>query len=140
MVRPYSEDLRERVVGAVESGTSRNSAAKQFGVSISFVVKLMQRWRRRGTIKADKYGGWKKPKLAPHADRIRALVAETCDITIDELRTALAAEGIEAKRSTLGDFLLAQGLTRKKRPLTPPSKSALTLPRREPSGATSRPG
>ena len=110
MTRPYSEDLRERVVRVVESGTSRNAAAKQFDVSISFVVKLMQRWKQRGTIKADKYGGWKKSKLAPHGDRIRALVMENCDITIDELCVLLAAEGIEAKRSTLGDFLLAQGL------------------------------
>ncbi len=136
MTRPYSEDLRERIVRVVESGTSRNAAAKQFDVSVSFVVKLMQRWRRRGTIKADQYGGWKKPKLAPHADRIRALVAENCDITIDELRVLLAAEGIEAKRSTLGDFLLAQGLTRKKRRPTPPSRSARTSRRRAPSGAT----
>ena len=115
MTRPYSEDLRERVVRVVESGTSRNAAAKQFDVSISFVVKLMQRWKQRGTIKADKYGGWKKSKLAPHGDRIRALVMENCDITIDELCVLLAAEGIEAKRSTLGDFLLAQGLSRKKK-------------------------
>ena len=43
-------------------GTSRNAAAKQFDVSISFVVKLMQRWKQRGTIKADKYGGWKKSR------------------------------------------------------------------------------
>ena len=96
MTRPYSEDLRERVVRVVESGTSRNAAAKQFDVSISFVVKLMQRWKQRGTIKADKYGGWKKSKLAPHGDRIRALVMENCDITIDELCVLLAAEGIEA--------------------------------------------
>ena len=102
MTRPYSEDLRERV-RVVESGTSRNAAAKQFDVSISFVVKLMQRWKQRGTIKADKYGGWKKSKLAPHGDRIRALVMENCDITIDELCVLLAAEGIEAKRSTLGE-------------------------------------
>ena len=140
MTRPYSEDLRERVVRVVESGTSRNAAAKQFDVSISFVVKLMQRWKQRGTIKADKYGGWKKSKLAPHGDRIRALVMENCDITIDELRVLLAAEGIEAKRSTLGDFLLAQGLSRKKRQPTPPSRSALTSRRREPLGATSNLG
>ena len=50
------------VVRVVESGTSRNAAANQFDVSISFVVKLMQRWKQRGTIKADKYGGWKKSK------------------------------------------------------------------------------
>ena len=140
MTRPYSEDLRERVVRVVESGTSRNAAAKQFDVSISFVVKPMQRWKQRGTIKADKYGGWKKSNLAPHGDRIRALVMENCDITIDELCVLLAAEGIEAKRSTLGDFLLAQGLSRKKRQPTPPSRSALTSRRREPLGATSNPG
>ena len=148
MTRPYrkksrpraSEDLRERVVRVVESGTSRNAAANQFDVSISFVVKLMQRWKQRGTIKADKYGGWKKSKLAPHGDCIRALVMENCDITIDELCVLLAAEGIEAKRSTLGDFLLAQGLSRKKRQPTPPSRSALTSRRREPLGATSNLG
>ena len=137
MTAPYSEDLRERIVRVVEAGTSRNAAAKQFYVSVSFVVKLLQRWHQRGTIKADKYGGWKKPKLAPHAARIRALVAETSDITLDELRTVLAAEGIEAKRSTLGDFLLAQGLSRKKRPPTPPSRSVRTSRRRAPPGATS---
>jgi len=123
MTRPYSEDLRERVV---ESGTSCNAAAKQFSVSVSFVVKLMQRWKQRGTIKADKYGGWKKSKLAAHADRIRALVKENRDITIDELCVLLAAEGIEAKRLTLGDFLLAQGLNRNKRQPTPPNRSART--------------
>ena len=57
---------------------------------------------------------------------------ENCDITIDELCVLLAAEGIEAKRSTLGDFLLAQGLSRKKRQPTPPSRSDLTSRRREP--------
>ncbi len=137
MTRPYSEDLRERIVRVVELGTSRNAAAKQFDVSISFVVKLMQRWNQRGTIKADKYGGWKRSKLAPHADRIRALVAEICDITIDELRALLAADGIETKRSTLGGFLLAQGLNRKKRQPTQPSRSARTSRRREPPGAAS---
>ena len=140
MTAPYSEDLRERIVRVVEAGTSRNAAAKQFDVSISFVVKLLRRWRQRGTIKADQYGGWKKPKLAPHAARIRALVAETCDITIDELRAVLAAEGIEAKRSTLGDFLLAQGLSRKKRLPTPPNRRARTSRRRATPGATNSRG
>ncbi len=70
MTAPYSEDLRARIVRVVDAGASRNAAAKQFDVSISFVVKLLQRWRQRGTIKADQYGGWKKPKLATHAARI----------------------------------------------------------------------
>lgn len=139
MARPYSEDLRERIVRAVEAGGSRNAAAKQFDVSISFVVKLLQRWRQRGTFKADRYGGWKKPLLGKHADRIRALVAARCDITIEELCALLAAEGIETKRSTLGDFLLAQGLNRKKRPAMPPSRSGPTSRRRVPLGGSSNP-
>ena len=48
MARPYSVDLRERVVRAVESGASRRATAAKFEVSISFVVKLM---RSRSEIK-----------------------------------------------------------------------------------------
>lgn len=139
MARPYSEDLRERIVRAVETGGSRNAVAKRFGVSVSFVVKLLQRWRQRGTLKADQHGGWKKPLLSKHAARIRALVTARCDITIKELCVLLAAEGIETKRSTLGDFLLAQGLNRKKRPTMPPSRNGLTSRRRVPLGASSNP-
>jgi transposase-like protein len=54
MARPYSADLRERVVRAVENGASRRATAAKFEVSISFVVKLMQRWHQRGTIQPDR--------------------------------------------------------------------------------------
>lgn len=40
MVRPLSDDLRERVVAAVLSGESRRSAAKRFGIANSTAVKL----------------------------------------------------------------------------------------------------
>jgi hypothetical protein len=62
MARPYSVDLRERVVRAVEDGASRRAAAAKFEVSISFVVKLMQRWHQRGTIQPDRIGGWNSPR------------------------------------------------------------------------------
>ena len=73
MGRPYSSDLRERIVRAVEAGSSRNAVAAQFDVSISFVVKLLQRWRDRGTIVPDQYGGWRKPILGPHVALVRRL-------------------------------------------------------------------
>jgi putative transposase len=126
MTRPYSQDLRERIVRAVEGGLSRHAAAVRFAVSVSFVVKLMQRWQRRGTLAPDQYGGWKKPRLLPYRARIHALIVEQCDITLDELRGALAVEGILVARSTLADFLAAEGLTRKKRRNTPPSRSVPT--------------
>jgi hypothetical protein len=54
-------DLRERVVRAVENGASRRATAAKFEVSISFVVKLMQRWRRRGTVHPG--CGWRRQAL-----------------------------------------------------------------------------
>lgn len=44
MTRPYSSDLRERMVRAVEARMSRRATAAKLEVSVSFVVKLMQRW------------------------------------------------------------------------------------------------
>ena len=71
MARPYSMDLRERVVRAVEAGASCRAAAAKFEVSISFVVKLMQRWRRQGSVAPDRYGGWKRSPLEATAERDR---------------------------------------------------------------------
>jgi len=135
MARPYSVDLRERVVRAVEGGASRRAAAAKFEVSVSFVVKLMQRWRQRGTVQADRIGGWKRSTLAAHAGRVRALVAAEPDLTITELRSRLAAEGIAASRSGIGRFLAAARLTRKKRRSTPPSRTGRTSPRPGAPGA-----
>jgi transposase len=52
MTRPYSMDLRERMVRAVKAGASRRAIAARFGVSPSCVIKLMQRWQRAGTFRA----------------------------------------------------------------------------------------
>jgi transposase len=139
MTRPYSVDLRERVVRSVQAGASCRATAAKFEVSISFVVKLMQRWRRQGTVMPDRYGGWKRSPLTAHAERVVALVAEHPDLTIEELRRRLAAEGVQTSRSALGRWLRANGLTRKKRASTPPSRIAPTSPRRALSGGrTSR--
>jgi len=138
-MRPYSEDLRERIVRAVEGGMSRNAAAKHFDVAVSTVVKLLQRWTTTGSVKPAQFGGWKKPSQAAHEDRIRALVAEKSDITIKELLARLAAEKIETKPSTLGALLQRLGLTRKKRQLMPPSRSGKMSPRPVPSGGGTSP-
>ena len=136
MARPYSVDLRDRVVRAVEAGASCRATAAKFEVSVSFVVKLMQRWRRRGTVVPDRYGGWKRSPLAGHADRVLALVTETPDLTLEELRLRLGASGIRTSRSALGRFLQNQGLTRKKRPGTPPSRTVRMWLRRAPGGGS----
>jgi transposase len=122
-------DLRERVVRAVEAGGSRRAAAANFEVSISFVVKLVQRWHERGTVQPDRQAGSRRSPLAAHAERVQALLAAEPDLAIAELRCHLAAEGIGASRSALGRFLITCGLTRKNGPGTRPSRTVRTSPR-----------
>ena len=56
MGKPYSLDLRKRVVAAVEGGMSRNQAAKQFGVAISTAIGWMQRVEETGALSLVKWG------------------------------------------------------------------------------------
>ena len=114
MAKPFSEDLRERMVRAVESGRSRNDVARIFSVSVSCVVKLMQRYRSTGDYRALKFGGHKKPALAGHEETVRALIAARPSLTISELSIELAGLGIEVSRSSVDRFLNRLGLTFKK--------------------------
>lgn len=115
MPRPYSVDLRERVVCLVEGGLSCRQTAKRFHVSVSFVIKLLQRWRESETLEPASFGGHKTSTLLAHGDRVRALVAAEPEATIDDLCGRLAQEGVQVSRSAVGRCLLDLGLTRKKR-------------------------
>jgi transposase len=139
MTRPYSVDLRERVVRAVEAGLSRRAAARRFEVSVSFVIKLLQRWQRRGTVQPERYGGWKRAILAAHAARVHELLRAEPDLTIAELRSRLAAEAIHVSPAAISRFLTAEGLTRKKRRSTRLNRSARTSPQPEPPGGNGKP-
>ena len=139
MPKPLSMDLRERLLAAVEAGQSRRATGRQFAVSESCVIKLMKQYETEGTIAPGKFGGHMRPSLEPHYDRIRDLVAATPDLTIDELRERLAAEGIAISRSPLGRCLLALGLSRKTRHGTPPNRSVrMWRPRATPGARISR--
>jgi transposase len=139
MTRPYSVDLRERVVRAVEAGLSRRATARRFEVSVSFVIKLVQRWQQRGTVEPERYGGWKRSTLAVHAERVRQLLTAAPDLTIAELRNRLASDAIHVSPAAISRFLSAEGLTRKKRRSTPPSRNGRTSPRPGPPGASGSP-
>jgi transposase len=138
MARPYSEDLRARVVGAVEGGASRREAAARYQVSVSFVVKLLQRWRRTGSLAPGRSGGQRAHRLAAHGGLVRRLLIEQPDVTLEELGRRLAAEGVQVGRSSIDRFLKAIGLTRKKRRSMRPSRTGRTSPRREPRGVPGR--
>jgi putative transposase len=137
MTRAYSEDLRIRVVRDVEAGASRRSVALKYAVSVSFVIKLVQRWRTVGTVAPRGTGGRKVHALMAHAELVDRLLASKRDITLDELRRGLLDEGVLIGCSSIDRYLKAQGLTRKKRQRMLPSRSAPTLPPHVPSGAKS---
>ncbi len=116
MARPYSEDLRERVVAAVERGISRNATAKLFGLSPSCVVKWMQRKKATGSIAAKPMGG-RRP-LAVAGERVFVLrrMQEKPDLTISALTTELAGRGLKVSRFAVWHFLACEKLTVKKKP------------------------
>ena len=87
MARPFSKDLRERIVQAVESGDSRQAAARRFGVSPSCVIKLMQRLRATGSVDPGQMGGWKDYALADHEAVVRTLIAACPDLTLENCAT-----------------------------------------------------
>ena len=117
MTRPYSLDLRERMVRAVEAGASRRATAAKFDVSPSCVVKLLQRWRQKGTLAPDRLRRPARPRSPTTPSGSTRLLAATPDLTIAELKIRLAADGIAVSPSAISRFLTACGLTRKKRPL-----------------------
>ena len=87
MAKPYSEDLRTRVVEAIDAGATIPEVAEQCGVSISSVVRFLKLHRETGSVSAAKFGGYKDFVLAAHEGLVRKLIAEQPDITLAELLT-----------------------------------------------------
>ena len=115
MTAPLSQDLRQRIVHAVERGSSMRQAAGRFAVSPSAAIKLMQRVHRTGSTAPAKIGGSRRPLLAKHADELRAIASSKAGISLREIKAALQARGIEVKAlSTIADMLHRLGLSHKK--------------------------
>ena len=116
MGKPYSLDLRERVIGFVKQGGSRRGAAERFAVSPSCAIKLVERWERTGLATPGKRGG-SVGKLAPYREFLLACVKEKQDITMPELAAVLKAQtGIDVAPASLSRFLIRNGFRLKKRP------------------------
>ena len=104
MGRPYSEDLRTRIVRAVEAGATRRAAARVFGVSASCAVKLLQAWQRTGTVSAKRQGPPLGSKLDRCADLLIGLVKDQPDITLEEIRAKLRQRGVSASIGLVWSF------------------------------------
>jgi transposase len=125
MPAPYSQDLRERVISFIALGGSARAAATRFDVSVSSATRWAQRWRSEGDARPRAMGGDRRSRLNEHSAKVLQLVARQPDLTLQEIRSALAVScGITVGLSTVHRFLRAHKLTRKKRPYTRPSRTA----------------
>lgn len=126
MKKAISLDLRERIVAAYEGkeGT-REEVAKRFKVSVGMVKKLMAQRNRTGDLRPRyRYCG-RKARLEPeHGERMRKLVGQEPDVTLEEIKQRL---GLGCTIGAIHWVLARMGLTYKKRRSTRPSKAGPTL-------------
>jgi transposase len=115
MGKPYSDDLRERVVAAIEAGHTREEVAELFNLALSTVGGFIKRKRETGSVSPDKFGGYKTFLLEPHADLVKELIADQPDSTLAELQVRLAKEKVEVSQSGISRFLHHINLTFKKK-------------------------
>ena len=115
MGRPYSLDLRQRVVAAIEGGMSRNRAAKQFGVAVSTAIGWMRRVQETGGIEPGKMGGH-KPKAISGEHRVWLLARiKDGDFTLRGLVAELAERGLRVDYRSVWEFVHAEKLSFKKK-------------------------
>lgn len=140
MGKPYSQDLRERVMAAVDCGTRAYTAAPLFRVSVSYIYKILGRRRATGETRARTGRAGRKPKLAAHDEALCARVAEHPDATLEELQAWLADERkVKVSIGCLWNRLRFLGLPLKKSHSEPPSKIVRMSPRLAGNGVRASP-
>ena len=116
MGKPYSMDLRERVVAAVKrGGMSCNRAAKQFGVGVSTVINWVKLLRETGSVAPGKMGGHKPKKIAGEHRLWLLQRTKDGDFTLRGLVAELAERGLKVDYRTMWEFVHAEKLSYKKR-------------------------
>jgi transposase len=127
MSKALSLDLRVRVLAAVEAGASHREAGERFGVSAASVSRWRTRERQQGDARPKALGGDRRSgRIEAHKETILAMLKETPDVVVEELRRSLAEKGLVFGDGTVRRFFIRHGITRKKRPRTPASRSGRT--------------
>ena len=117
MGKSLSLDIRERVVMLVEDGLSCHAAARRLRISAASAVRIMQRKKRTGGVKAAPQGRPRRSKLDAASGWLKARVEAEPDITMPELAEELEAQGIRATPAMLSRHLIHRlGFTYKKIP------------------------
>jgi transposase len=120
-MKPYSQDLRDRIIQALQAGTTTQRAiAARFCVSGAFVEKLWHRWRHSGSSAAKPHAGGRQGSLTDHLEFLRSEVAKQPDATLADLRERLiAAQGPRVSTATICRALQRLKLPLKKSRSTP---------------------
>ena len=127
MGKPLSMDLRARALAAVDGGMSRRSAAGRFGVSVSSVIRWDSARRGTGGFAPKPQGGdMRSRRIEAQRAVVMAAFEEERDQSLEELCARLAERGVAASTSALSRFFQRHGLTRKKRPGMPSSRTGPT--------------
>ena len=125
MGKPLSMDLRARALAAVDGGLSRRAAARQFGVSVSSVIRWDAARRATGSFEPKPQGGdMRSRRIEARRLDVMAAFEEESDQTLEELCGLLAERGIATSTSSLSRFFQRHRVTRKKRPGTRSSRTA----------------
>ena len=124
---PLSLDLRVRVLAAVSGGLSHRQAGARFGVSAASVSRWRALEREQGEAKPKPMGGDQRSHtIEAHGALILSLIEATPDITLQEIRAALADGGVAVGYGGLWRFFARRGITLKKRRRTRPSRRGPT--------------
>jgi transposase len=116
MGKPYSMDLRERVIAAVKTGgMSCNRAAKQFGIGVSTAVNWVKRVRETGSVKPGKMGGHKPKAISGEHRQWLLQRIKSGDFTLRGLVEELAERGLKVDYRSVWEFVRAEELTFKKK-------------------------
>lgn len=120
-MKAYSTDLRQKVIDVYKNqeGSQRN-LAKRFSVSLTFIQKLLKRYRTSGTVEPKAHGGGNTAKLnSEQIGLIVTLVEEDNDAILVELCSRLYERtGVKVSRATMGRITHKLNLTRKKKRCT----------------------
>ena len=111
---PYSQDLRDRVLRALDRGDRPTEIARRFEVSRIWVYQVRGRVQRTGQRDSLAIGGYRRSKLAQSEQQLRAWIAEAPDLTLAELQQRLAGQGVAVKIGALWHQLNKWNLTFKK--------------------------
>src|SRR6478752_7557893 len=128
MGRPYSMDLRERVVAAVDKGgLSCHRAAAQFGVGVNTAILWVRRFRETGSVAPGQMGGHKPKKISgKHRDWLLERT-KARDFTLRGLVAELAAHGLKVDYRSVGVCPRRESKLQKK-PSSPANATVLTSP------------